>query len=85
MREIMSNKLVGNGNSGKIVNPFARPVLTLTMNDQAQTELKAPDMPPDQVIKVLMTVAIDVMFQYLNVVTTQRKPDDKQPESSIIQ
>ena len=80
----MSNKLIGNGNDGRIVNPFAQNVLTLKVDDQFNTELKAPNMHPAHVTKILMNVMFDVMYSYIDTVT---KANEKQPQSenNIIQ
>lgn len=80
----MSNKLVGNGNSDRaIVNPFAQTVLTLTVDDQYRTELKAPNMHPAQVTKILMNVMFDVMFSYIDI--TVKAKENPQNENRIIQ
>ncbi|NRH21513.1 hypothetical protein HOO68_05740 [Candidatus Gracilibacteria bacterium] len=81
----MSNRLVKNGSNGQIVNPFARPVLTLSVDDQFQSNLQAPDLHPTQVVKILMNVMFDVMFGYIDAVTKNMPPKGEESESQIIQ
>lgn len=79
----MSSKLVKNGNGAGIVNPFATTILTLTVDDQFKSELKAPNLHPTQVTKILMNVLFDVMYGYIDAMVANTK--DKQSESQIIQ
>jgi hypothetical protein len=39
--------------------------MTLKVNDQFQTELIAPELPPDQVMKILDSVKTEVLMQYI--------------------
>lgn len=52
------------GIGSNIVNPMARPVLTLTVNEHMQVDLQC-QLPPEQVIKCLQSVITDVTFLYL--------------------
>jgi len=81
----MSNKLIrtGNNGGGAIVNPFAQTVLTLKVDDQFNSELNAPNMHPAQVVKVLMNVMFDVLFTYVDAVSSKEKKDES-AESGII-
>lgn len=49
---------------GGIVNPMAKPVLTLTINDNMQLNLQSA-LPPPEVVKLLQSVVTDVMIQYM--------------------
>lgn len=60
----MSNRLVRD--SG-IVNPFAKPVLTLEVDDKGQVKLNSSLNPAD-LCKLLQNIAIDVMFKYVGAV-----------------
>lgn len=49
------------GIGGKIVNPMAKQILSLTIDDSLQVNLQS-QLPPEQVIKLLQSVMTDVMF-----------------------
>lgn len=56
----MSNKLV---NDSRIINPSAKSVLTFEVFDDGKTQLQCA-LPPREAAKLLMGVAIDLMFGY---------------------
>ena len=47
-----------------IVNPFARPILKLTIDDQGQSHIETQLQPKDTA-KLLATLAMDLTFQYV--------------------
>lgn len=75
------SKLSKNGD-GRIVNPFAQTVLTLSVDDQFNANLQAPGLHPAMVAKLLMNTMIDVIFSYVE--TTKVKPEDEETKSQII-
>lgn len=56
-------KLVKGNNDSGIVNPFAKTVLTVTMDDQMQVRVQT-DLPPDVVVKSLTNLAIGIIFEH---------------------
>ena len=63
----MSNRLVKNGmglvkeNSG-LVLPGSEDVLVELIVTRAGVQLKAPNVPPNEVCKILNSIATDIMF-----------------------
>lgn len=58
----MSNRLI---KTDGIINPFAKPVITLEVDDKGQVNLSSTLSPPD-LCKLLQNIAIDVMFKYVD-------------------
>lgn len=56
----MSNGLV---KESRLVNPMAKTILTLEVNDQMQSKLNS-SLPPRDTAKVLVNVALDLIFGY---------------------
>jgi len=66
----MSNKLVGDS---KIINPMAKTILKYEVNDQMQGHLTAPNMHPRDAAKLLMNMAMDLMFNYSEAIVEHAK------------
>lgn len=62
-------------NGGKIVNPVAATVLTLTVTDQNQVNLQSA-LPPNMVIKILQGIVTDIIMNAL--------AEAMQPKSPIV-
>jgi hypothetical protein len=62
-------------NGGKIVNPMAATVLTLTVTDQNQVNLQSA-LPPNMVIKILQGIVTDIIMNAL--------AEAMQPKSPIV-
>jgi len=62
-------------NGGKIVNPMAATVLTLTVTDQNQVNLQSA-LPPNMVIKILQGIVTDIIMNVL--------AEAMQPKSPIV-
>ena len=62
-------------NGGKIVNPMAATVLTLTVTDQNQVNLQSA-LPPNMVIKILQGNVTDIIMNAL--------AEAMQPKSPIV-
>lgn len=58
----MPNRLI---KTDGIINPFAKPVITLEVDDKGQVNLSSTLSPPD-LCKLLQNIAIDVMFKYVD-------------------
>ena len=70
----MSNRLV---RESGIVNPFAKPVLTLEVDDKGQVKLNSSLNPAD-LCKLLQNIAIDVMFKYVGAVAQIQEEQESQ-------
>ena len=46
-----------------IVNPMAKVILSLRVDDQMHTQLKS-DLPPRETAKILISTAFDLIFGY---------------------
>lgn len=46
-----------------IVNPMAKTIMSLRIDDQLRTQLKS-DLPPRETAKLLISTAIDLIFGY---------------------
>lgn len=57
----MSSKLIKNGSG--IINPFSKPVMVVTIDDRLQATIETK-LPPNEVAKILMSTAVDLMFSY---------------------
>lgn len=63
----MSNRLVKNGmsavkNGSGLVLPGSEDVLVELIVTRAGVQLKAPNVPPNEVCKILNSIAVDIMF-----------------------
>lgn len=61
------------GISGKIVNPMAATILTLTVTDQNQVNLQS-SLPPNMVIKILQGIVTDIIMNALAEVSQPKSP-----------
>lgn len=61
----MSNHLV---KEKGIVNPFAKMVLTLSVDDQGQVTLNS-SLHPQEACKLLRNIEADLLFKYIDSVT----------------
>jgi len=53
------------GNQSGIVNPFARQVLSVTMDDQGQVKLDT-QLPPEVVVKALVNITTESIMNYVS-------------------
>jgi len=63
-----------------IINPMARTVLKFEINDQMQAKLDAPGVHPRDAAKMLMSMAIDLLFMHTEAVIDQNKIEDMKKE-----
>lgn len=61
------------GIGGKIVNPMATTVLTLTVTDQNQVNLQS-QLPPNMVVKILQGIATDIIMKSIEEVAQSKSP-----------
>lgn len=71
----MSSPLIKDNGKG-IINPFAKMVLTLSVDDQGQVSLNSP-LHPREVCKLLRNIETDLLFQYMNASTKVDQQTDK--------
>jgi len=57
----------------RIINPMSRIILKYEVNDQMQGSIHAPELHPRDVAKLLMNMAMDLMFSYSEAVVNQQK------------
>lgn len=65
----MSSKLVKLGSP--IVNPNDHEVLKLVIMKSGSTSLHAPHIPPKDIAKLLMNLAVDIMFNSIDMIAEQ--------------
>lgn len=69
----MSNPLIKD--SDKIINPFAKPVVTIEVNDRGQVNLNST-LHPSDLCKLLQNISVDVMFKYMDAVAKSKIEDE---------
>jgi len=52
-------------NESPIVNPFAQPILTLTIDDQGNSKIET-QMPAEVVVKIVTQAMLGTMFAYID-------------------
>ena len=62
----------GLAKESRIVNPMAKTIMTLVVNDQFQTELKS-ELPPRDTVKILMNLVADLTFGYSEALVAATK------------
>ena len=55
----------GINNNSAIVNPFAQPILTLTIDDQGNTKMDT-QLPAEAVVKIVTQAMLGTMFAYVD-------------------
>lgn len=78
----MSNPLVKD--SSRIINPMAKTILKYEVNDQMQGHLEAPNMHPKDAAKLLMNMAMDLMFNYSEAVANHVKSEVERKDAERI-
>lgn len=61
------------GIGGKLVNPMATTVLTLTVDDQNHVNLQSA-LPPNMTIKVLQGIVTDIIMNTIETQMSTSKP-----------
>jgi hypothetical protein len=77
----MSSKLA---KQNRIVNPFAKNVLSLKVNDELQTELDSK-LPPRETVKILLNLAVDLMMGYTDQLVEFHLSKKSNGEDELIQ
>lgn len=76
----MSGKIRGFPKDSQIINPMARPILKLEVNDQLQSQLDCPNVHPREAAKVLCNVVIDLIFGYSEAVADAQSKVVRPPD-----